>query len=287
MQSLSPDMGTRLKQLLRHMVSLTWVDFPATPADTSPARGQMVTGFVIAIDGVWIWVTAGHICESIKELSSKRRIERLRFCDAWGGQFKNDTTFPFPYSLDDLVYIHDQENGVDYGVQILGHQPAALLNAAGIMPIEQECWTNTPTDINTFALIGFPTSTMSVEVVDNKRMTLKGSAFAAPIEFLKTVPTELIKPYCRFYGRLVDLDAEGLPNGACLADIDGMSGGPIFGLKSINGEIKYWLIAIQSGWFPERRIVTACLIANLTMLLKDVLEQAKNAIASDGGTTSA
>ena len=41
-------------------------------------------------------------------------------------------------------------------------------------------------------------------------------------------------------------------------DVNGMSGGPIYGVKTMNGEARYFIAGIQSGWFPSQRIVTLC-----------------------------
>jgi len=42
-------------------------------------------------------------------------------------------------------------------------------------------------------------------------------------------------------------------------NIKGMSGGPIFVLKTNNGEIlDYQVIAIQSGWDKETRVIAGC-----------------------------
>ena len=45
-------------------------------------------------------------------------------------------------------------------------------------------------------------------------------------------------------------------------DLDGMSGGPIFGLyKNEHGKFGVKLVAMQSGWFPKSHIITACPIS--------------------------
>jgi hypothetical protein len=37
-----------------------------------------------------------------------------------------------------------------------------------------------------------------------------------------------------------------------------MSGGPIFGLKFEGEQTKYWIVAIQSSWLSDERIVFGC-----------------------------
>ena len=54
-----------------------------------------------------------------------------------------------------------------------------------------------------------------------------------------------------FYGRAV-LDTK-------ITNIEGMSGGPIFGFyKNEKNELRYWLIALQSTWLKNAHIIKAC-----------------------------
>jgi len=41
-----------------------------------------------------------------------------------------------------------------------------------------------------------------------------------------------------------------------VADIDGVSGGPIFGIERLAEGWRYHLAGIQSGWLPKSRVVT-------------------------------
>jgi hypothetical protein len=78
-----------------------------------------------------------------------------------------------------------------------------------------------------------------------------------------------------FYGQLSGLVAD-------LTDINGMSGGPIFGFKrGEDGRMRYWVIALQSGWFPDKRIIFACRIRQLCEVLrKRIIEQLDRDAAS-------
>ena len=58
--------------------------------------------------------------------------------------------------------------------------------------------------------------------------------------------------------------------------IEGMSGGPIIGLKSggDGGTANYWVIAVQSSWYASSRIVCASPLSES----RDVLRQAMKVI---------
>jgi hypothetical protein len=41
-----------------------------------------------------------------------------------------------------------------------------------------------------------------------------------------------------------------------IRDIDGMSGGPVFGIRNVRGAARLEWVGIQSGWFPDDDIVS-------------------------------
>jgi hypothetical protein len=55
-------------------------------------------------------------------------------------------------------------------------------------------------------------------------------------------------------------------------DIDGMSGGPIFGVgKSSDGKDRYWIVAVQSSWLKSRRITFGCPLPVFAQMVDDAL----------------
>src|SRR5262249_54517786 len=50
-----------------------------------------------------------------------------------------------------------------------------------------------------------------------------------------------------------------LPRQLDIPDIRGMSGGPILGFRrNKDNQWEYWVVALQSWWFPDRRIIFGC-----------------------------
>jgi len=68
----------------------------------------------------------------------------------------------------------------------------------------------------------------------------------------------------RFVGQL----DENLP----LENLTGMSGGPIFGIR-FSEEIRYWVVAIQSSWLPNQRIVFGCPMPIICGLLTSFIDE--------------
>jgi hypothetical protein len=50
-----------------------------------------------------------------------------------------------------------------------------------------------------------------------------------------------------------------------------MSGGPIFGLKEVDGKQRYWVIGIQSSWYPTSRVVSFCPLPPFLAMLKEAI----------------
>lgn len=69
-----------------------------------------------------------------------------------------------------------------------------------------------------------------------------------PIEREEKPPDCVVKPLPRFYGRLLDRS---------VLDLNGMSGGPVFGITRGEDGVRYKLVAIQSSW-DEDRTIAAC-----------------------------
>ncbi len=69
-----------------------------------------------------------------------------------------------------------------------------------------------------------------------------------------------------FYGQ-IQLRAD-------LKSIEGMSGGPIFGLKQQDAkQARYWPYAVQSSWWSEKRIVIGVPLPLVGTYLKDRMKE--------------
>ena len=70
-----------------------------------------------------------------------------------------------------------------------------------------------------------------------------------------------------FFGKL-NFDS---PNAPSLQDIKGMSGGPIFATKEFGQKLNYWVIGVQSGWYPSIQTISACPFSSLALSLEKEL----------------
>jgi hypothetical protein len=72
----------------------------------------------------------------------------------------------------------------------------------------------------------------------------------------------------RLYAKIVDNPAQG-PQ---VKNIAGMSGGPIFGGRMMEEGFQYWLVGVQSSWYPSIRTVSFC----AALPFVDAIHQAAN-----------
>lgn len=72
-----------------------------------------------------------------------------------------------------------------------------------------------------------------------------------------------MKPFNRFYGI-----------GSGDIHIGGMSGGPLIGLKRVDGRMKYWTIGVQSGWRESSRVIAACPLDFFARQVSEAIDQA-------------
>jgi hypothetical protein len=145
------------------------------------------------------------------------------------------------------------------------------LEANGIRAIEKDNWLQQ--DISRcelFALVGLP----KCQVNNAGKLVPYGDRVAGavnptlvPVFPVKLHPEDI--PPATFPWFIAEVGAAaGLP------DIDGMSGGPVFGFfRDANGDWRYWIVAVQSRWRPDRRIIFACPVPTFAGLVERQLLQ--------------
>lgn len=212
-------------------------------------RVIVFSGFIADIQGEWVYVTAGHILRRLKtamDAGAKFGTWRLGD-DTAGGQFQG-IAIPFHFDPDEWMVIEDEDLGIDYAAVVLRTLYRAALDAGGARPLPYEAWGSNLSEHNFWALMGVPSESVKYDgqsIIAAKTVTLVLEPTDSPAG-----PSE--KDEYRFYGKLVgdSLKAVG--------SVDGMSGGPIFALRAIEGVWHYSVIGVQSGWFPGDRILIAC-----------------------------
>jgi hypothetical protein len=251
----------------RHLVALVCRCDPLTPEGAPDGSPQCFafSGQILSVRGAWSLLTAGHILRGIEARLNSRRW-RLQFflADDFGPGVINHHAIPFDYHSAARAYI--DENGLDFGVVCLRPYYRALLEKNAVVPITEENWARqSEVKYDRHFMIGFPTELRQSSVWQGGRGYEVGLHFCPAMVYvhkLASAPEDCEPaPYERFVGRI----GQG-----GLDDLDGMSGCPIYGLSKGRAD-RYWIVAIQNSWLPQRRIVFGTPIPLLGRLIEDAL----------------
>jgi hypothetical protein len=140
----------------------------------------------------------------------------------------------------------------DFGPIPLDALTVSQLKTGGVVAIEESTWGTRPLDEYVHLLLtGVPSETVKHE---RGQMVLRHTLIP-----LALCPSDEQPPAGRvgkFKARLLQDDTDR----AQLDDIDGMSGGPIFGIRDVDGLARYLLVGVQSGWLRPSRIVPSRLL---------------------------
>ena len=227
------------------------------------------TCFVLEFRGVWLLLTAGHsLLKLYDALPRYSRIECSLF-DAWHAKA---STPPVPFALLDASRFVMDADGFDLGAVCLEPIYRRALEANGIRAFDERAWRNPPPDMLCHALLGLPDQFM------NRRVTSTGSVELSVNPTLIYVnridpPTEMAKPFPCFYGKLPD-NLHNPTAGTTLHEMSGFSGAPILGFKANDkGQMKYFLVAVQSAWRRDLRVVVGPLVSAIAQEFEKGLDE--------------
>jgi hypothetical protein len=262
----------------RHLVCLggTYVYLDERGRQVGEEKIFTISGFIMSFGGEWFFITAGHaLKEGIDDTlaSGRVRLHAVGFHDALGP----DAKFPHPTMIDypsaPKWYIDDRNLGLDIGLIYLRPLYRAGLQANGVVPITEANWVNQPADLGRdYFLFGIPECLNGparvAPGVTGESVTARINPLLLHVERTDTPHRELPPSTVpRFIGR-VNTATFGLES------IVGMSGGPIFGFRTLpDGSCQYWVVAIQSWWDPDTRTVYGCPVPIVAGLIADWLER--------------
>ncbi len=243
-----------------HLVSLvgTYVSLNDEGNEKTEECFFALPGFIMIVRGRWYLVTAGHSIQELEEqlARDKYRMTNCGLAACFGSKGPAEQTIPFDFKVSAKLYINDAAAGLDFAMLMLTEEQTGALGNNGIRPISQENWSQQRVDsCEIFALLGLP----HCLVRDRERLVPYGDRVAGvvnpvlvPVKRIELPADEMPESAYPWFVGVVGASA-GLP------DIEGMSGGPIFGFfKGADERWQYWIVAMQSRWNDERRITFAC-----------------------------
>lgn len=231
------------------------------------------SGFILSVRGVWNLVTAGHSIEHLENGLQNGRL-RLTCCclaDYFGDKPLVSEPTPFVYEGTEPLYLNKPDLGLDFALIVLRPFFQMSLEANGIRAISEENSVRQEADLcELFALIGLPTCLVenSKQLVSFRdRVAGIVNPILVPVFPVQLHPEEM--PATDFPWFVGEVGAA-----FALPDLDGMSGGPIFGFaRNGQGQWHYWIVAVQSRWRPDRRIIFGCPVQIFAALVEQALQQ--------------
>jgi hypothetical protein len=261
---------------LRHYVSFSYY---ARSDEIMEARGGIAqvcicSGFVMRTRQIWSLVTAGHVLDEIdRERQAGIKLVSFRLWDGWTPSAKHRSYIPFDFDAAPKFRLNRE--GMDYGLFPLNQLLVENLTANGVVPIGEEHYEEKwPEDFDGYAMIGTPGRTVTLERHGERTTKLSQSICVIHLAAESHPPPELVKPFPRFYARiLVPEDSQEWRTIG--ADIRGMSGGPVIGIRRDRNGVQYWVIGIQSGWLESQRTIAASHFQVFANYFGDMIDQSE------------
>lgn len=245
-------------------------------------KDMILTGCIRVHDGYCFWITAAHVIELIRKLSSDPTVEILR--SVWLDHAPESLGGSLPVDLSDLSTAFLDPNGFDFGFVLLSPGYAVpLLKTPTIEALDSTIWLNhnnaTPEG---FLLVGYPSEWIASEDRASKdTRTFRYGLACLPAECIEDrgehanvgLSTFWGRNDC-FYGQLVPFSDGG---DDIVGSIRGMSGGPLLSVERHNERIRYRLFGIQSCWLEDSRMIRAAHIEPISCVLDAFTRTLKSA----------
>ena len=246
----------------RHFVTLSCVQHPH---DGTEIRVHVFSGFVIAVEGEWFYVTAGHILRRVAAaLAAGSSFDVWRFGDQTAGNRFASTAIPYAFDSADWFVLEDSDKGLDYATVHLGGLYRQMLDAGGVLPLDGNSWSDNTVEHEHWALVGIPSESVSYD----QRSQITARVVMAPLIATSAPVSAGNRAQNQFYAKLAE-DSENVLN-----DVDGMSGGPIFMIRDAGDTWEYNLIGVQSAWYRDSRVIAACPFTLFGTALEPIVSEA-------------
>jgi hypothetical protein len=131
--------------------------------------------------------------------------------------------------------------------------------ANGVMAFDERVFRPLPQEMLRYVVMGLPDQFITVRPTSSGNAAVLVNPTLVPLDRAEP-PADMVTSFPRFYGRLAG-NVQNPHTGVSLAGMSGFSGGPILGFKDgEDGQVRYYLVAIQSGWRPDLRVVAGPLM---------------------------
>lgn len=243
--------------LHRHVINLMCLD--SGPEARKKFGGQCAvynfSAFVAEIENRWFAISAGHIFRDLKTaIAAGAKISDWQIDDSIVSE-QPQHAYPIALDIDqDVLFFYDDVPGLDYACFEFNQLTRQALEKEGITAIPRSLWDAEDVgDYGLWLLIGTPS--VFSQLAAGKPIVKHHASIR--VERVHTLPKGLDDTeFKRLYAR-IDFDSVMDQDG--MFNIEGMSGGPIFGISPGTEQMpyEYRLIGVQSKW-NKRDHVAIC-----------------------------
>jgi len=252
----------------KHLVVLSGVAERFENGKHVRTDGFKLSGWILRLHDEFYWVTAGHCLGNLDDgiRGGTLRIIECGFADYFGDNARYGHNIPFSYELGCGFYIDDDAQALDFGVIPLNHITVLNLIANGVKAIGRENWEKQHAMVfEHYKMLGVPAHLSQFSISPGGEFSDKVQPIMIAIERVDpaSIPNPL--PEGWFVGRMYPKFS--------IDDIAGMSGGPIYGFRRLSdGQFVYHVVALQSRWRKDSRIIFGCPVPRFAEWLHEELD---------------
>ena len=247
------------KLLCRHMTPLG-VQYRVNDIEAA----AVFSAFLVKIKQYAFVITAGHIKEDLQELISNPSYTDVCFSLLDGNVLSNGDRHLLPLNEDILLNMRFiDHSGYDYAYMPLPQLYYDPLVANGAVPLDETYWQEESPDIDDLFIVGAP---QSWNVTSNPSRKIEFYYCLHPFKKLSEKPERMDpRPEGAIFGELINPST----------NINGMSGGPIFGLKRGPDRLlkRYYLLGVQSSWLEPLYIAASPIPLLIEIIYKLIQEE--------------
>jgi len=239
------------------------------------SQAAIYTGFLLEYHDNLLWLTAGHVIDNFRAALTSKDFtpDQIVWMDTYVDQ--EGPHVPAPFNNRDARMKSWVTQGTDAGVILIGNlDREALYTNKNLRPFKiQGTWPGEDGSAEGYYIIGYPEKLVdhTKELRNDKQVHHRFAPHLVSLPMLRIKAPDadeaagLWRFPGGFYGQIIPFSDRPL---AKVEDITGMSGGPVISIaREADGNLRYRLVGIQSGWLALRRIIRAELIDKVLELI--------------------
>lgn len=273
MADLDAQRRAYMRSMSRHFVVLSFLIQRFKDGKPTMIDAFDLSGWIISLHDQVFWVTAAHSLKLIdKEITNgNMEVKEAGFMDCFGAEAKDSHPIPFHYEVGCGMYLPGDEPGLDVAVIQMDYLTIRNFIVNGIKSVGRSNWIQQDNiSFEHYNMLGIPHHLAHFSVTKGGQVSTAIRPVLIAIDAVDRTTIPNPPPEDWFVGRIT-------PE-ADISSIEGMSGGPIYGFRRDGDKWLYHVVALQSRWREEERIIMGCPVKRFAELMHITLGEALRAI---------